>query len=91
VLDDIAVESFMRINRFTHKGREYPFDLEDAHEALRRLKPTPDRIRGLKATNQDVYDTLVLGTTITKAIDGDSKAIRSGSSIGSTRKTTRCM
>jgi type I restriction enzyme R subunit len=46
VLDDIAVESFMRINRFTHKGREYPFDLEDAHEALRRLKPTPDRIRG---------------------------------------------
>jgi len=74
VLDDIAVESFMRINRFTHKGREYPFDLEDAHEALRRLKPTPDRIRGLKATNQDVYDTLVLGTTITKAIDGDSKS-----------------
>lgn len=74
VLDDIAVESFMRINRFTHKGREYPFDLEDAHEALRRLKPTPDRIRGLKATNQDIYDTLVLGTTITKAIDGDSKS-----------------
>lgn len=74
VLDDIAVESFMRINRFTHKGRKYPFDLEDAHEALRRLKPTPDRIRGLKATNQDVYDTLVLGTTITKAIDGDSKS-----------------
>lgn len=74
VLDDIAVESFMRINRFTHRGQEYPFDLEDAHEALRRLKPTPDRIRGLKATNQDVYDTLVLGTTITKAIDGDSKS-----------------
>ena len=74
VLDDIAVENLMRINQFTHRGREYPFDLEDAHEALRRLKPTPDRVRGLKATNQDVYDMLVLGTTITKAIDGDSKS-----------------
>jgi type I restriction enzyme R subunit len=74
VLDDIAVESIMRINRFTHRGREYPFDLEDAHDALRRLKPTPDRVKGLRATNQDIYDTLVLGTTITKAIDGDSKS-----------------
>lgn len=74
VLDDIAIESIMRINRFTHRGREYPFDLEDAHEALRRLKPTPDRVKGLRATNQDIYDTLVLGTTITKAIEGDSKS-----------------
>ena len=64
----------MRINRFTHRGREYAFDLEDAHEAMRRLKPTPDRLKGLRGTNQDIYDTLVLGTTITKAIDGDSKS-----------------
>ncbi len=74
VLDDVLVDSVMRINRFTHRGREYEFDLEDAHEALRRLKPTPDRVKGLRATNQDVYDTMVLGTTITKAIDGDSKS-----------------
>lgn len=47
VLDDILVENLMRINRFTHKGREYPFDLEDAHEAMRKLKPTPDRMKGL--------------------------------------------
>ena len=74
VLDDILAEQLLRINRFTHKGREYPFDLADAHEAMRRLKPTPDRLKGLKGTNQDVYDTLVLGTTITKTIDGDSKS-----------------
>jgi len=74
VLDDILVENLMRINRFTHKGREYPFDLEDAHEAMRKLKPTPDRLKGLRGTNQDIYDTLVLGTTITKTIDGDSKS-----------------
>ncbi|MDE3238038.1 MAG: type I restriction endonuclease subunit R [Paracoccaceae bacterium] len=74
VLDDVLAEHLMRINRFTHRGREYGFDLEDAHEAMRRLKPTPDRLKGLRGTNQDIYDTLVLGTTITKSIDGDSKS-----------------
>ncbi len=74
VLDDVLVENLMRINRFTHRDREYGFDLEDAHEAMRRLKPTPDRLKGLRGTNQDIHDTLVLGTTITKSIDGDSKS-----------------
>lgn len=74
VLDDVLAEQLMCINRFTHRGREYAFDLEDVHEAMRRLKPTPDRLKGLRGTNQDIYDTLVLGTTITKSIDGDSKS-----------------
>jgi len=74
VLDDVLAEQLMRINRFTHRGSEYAFDLEDAHEAMRRLKPTPDRLKGLRGTNQDIYDTLLLGTTITKSIDGDSKS-----------------
>lgn len=74
VLDDVLAEQLMRINSFTHRGREYAFDLEDAHEAMRRLKPTPDRLKGLRGTNQDIFDTLVLGTTITKSIDGDSKS-----------------
>ena len=74
VLDDVLDDQLMRINRFSRRGRDYAFDLEDAHEAMRRLKPTPDRLKGLRGTNQDIYDTLVLGTTITKAIDGDSKS-----------------
>ncbi|KGK78181.1 restriction endonuclease subunit R [Thalassobacter stenotrophicus] len=74
VLDDVLADQLMRINRFTHRGREYSFDLEDAHEAMRRIKPTPDRMKGLRGTNQDIYDSLVLGTTITKSIDGDSKS-----------------
>ena len=74
VLDDVLVEQLLKINRFTYKGKEYPFDLEDAHEALRRLKPTPDKLKGLRGTNQDIYDLLILGTTITKAIEGDSKS-----------------
>ena len=37
--------------------------------ALRRLKPTPDKLKGLRGTNQDIYDQLVLGTTITKTLE----------------------
>ena len=70
----VLAEQLMGINRFSHCGQEYAFDLEDAHEAIRRLKPTPDRLKGLRGTNQHIYDTFVLGTTITKAIDGDSKS-----------------
>ena len=58
VLDDVLVEQLLKINRFTYRGKEYPFDLEDAHEALRRLKPTPDKLKGLRGTNQDIYDQL---------------------------------
>jgi type I restriction enzyme R subunit len=74
VLDDVLADQLLKINRYTYRGREYSFDLEDAHEAMRRLKPTPDRIKGLIATNQEIYDSLILGTTITKTIDGDSKS-----------------
>lgn len=74
VLDDVLADALLRLNRFSHRGKDYPFDLADAHEAMRRLKPTPDKLKGLKGTNQDIYDTLVLGTTITKTIDGDSKS-----------------
>ena len=41
---------------------------------MRRIKPTPDKLKGLRGTNQDIYDQLILGTTITKAIEGDSKS-----------------
>ena len=74
VLDDILADQLLKINGFTYRDRIYPFDLEDAHEAIRRLKPTPDRQKGLRGTNQDIYDGLVLGTTITKTIQGDSKS-----------------
>ena len=74
ILDEVLVEQLLKLNRFSHRGRDYAFDLEDAHEAIRRLKPTPDRLKGLRGTNQDIYDTLVLGTTSVKTIDGDSKS-----------------
>ena len=74
VLHDILADRLLAINTFTYRGRRYRFDLEDAHEAIRRLHPTPDRIRGLNRTNQHIYDLLVRGTTITQNIAGDSKS-----------------
>ncbi|MCY4235725.1 MAG: HsdR family type I site-specific deoxyribonuclease [Cyanobacteria bacterium MAG CAR2_bin_4] len=74
VLDDVLAQQLMGMNSFTHRGQVYGFDLEDAHEAMGRLKPTPDRLKGLQGVNQDIYDTLVLGTTIAKTIDGDTRS-----------------
>ena len=55
VLDEVLADQLLKINSFTHLGRDYPFDLEDAHEAIRQLKLTPDRQKGLRGTNQDIY------------------------------------
>ena len=74
ILHDILADRLLAINRFTFRGRRYHFDLEDAHEAIRRLHPTPDQVRGLHRTNQAIYDLLVRGTTITQRIAGDSRA-----------------
>ena len=59
LLDDVLVEQVLKINSFSYRGMEYPFNMEDAHEALRRLKPTPDKLKGLKGTNQEIYDQLI--------------------------------
>ena len=74
LLEEILVDQLFRINCFTYRGEAYSFDLEDVHEAIRRLKPTPDRLKGLRGANQDIYDALALGTTIAKTIRGDSKS-----------------
>jgi len=74
LLHDILADRLLAINSFSYRGRRYRFDLEDAHEAIRRLHPTPDRIRDLPRTNHAIYDLLVLGTTITQRIGGDSRS-----------------
>ena len=74
LLEDILTDRLLAINSFTYRGRRYRFDLEDAHEAIRRLHPNPDQVQGLRRTNQEIYDLLVLGTSITQKIGGDSKS-----------------
>ncbi|MDX1975200.1 MAG: type I restriction endonuclease subunit R [Rickettsiales bacterium] len=74
LLEDVLAEQILRINRFTSRGEEHSFSAGDAEEAIRRLKPSPIEQRGLVRTNQDIYDALILGTTIEKTIDGDRKS-----------------
>lgn len=74
VLDGILTERIVALNHFEHRGREYPADLSDAQEAVRQLLLSSDQPKGLQAANQAAYDTLVLGATIPKTIDGSTKS-----------------
>ncbi len=71
---EVAVEQLLRINRFTAKGREHTFDRSDVEEALRQLNPTSDRSLRLVDINRHNHETLVLGATIAKTVDGDKKS-----------------
>lgn len=74
LLTDILTGQILKINEFTRKSRQYPFDLADAEEAVRRLGPGMEPTQGAPAASLEVYDRLLLGTTITKTVDGDSKS-----------------
>jgi type I restriction enzyme R subunit len=74
LLEEVLTEQILKINTFIYRGAEYRFGTGDAEEAIRKLKPSPIEQRGLVRTNQDIYDQLLLGTTIEKTIDGDRKS-----------------
>ena len=71
---EVAIEQLLRINRFTAKGREHSFDRLDAEEALRQLNPTSDRSLRLVDINRHTHETLILGATIVKTVEGDKKS-----------------
>ncbi|WP_282329735.1 MULTISPECIES: HsdR family type I site-specific deoxyribonuclease [unclassified Pseudarthrobacter] len=70
----ILAAQILKINQFAHKKRQYPFDMADAEEAVRRLAPGLEQVKGPQAASLEVYDRLSLGTTVTKTVDGDSKS-----------------
>ncbi len=74
LLESVLAEQILKINKFTYRGTEHQFSAGDAEEAVRKLKPSPIEQRGLVRTNQDIYDQILLGTTIEKTIDGDRKS-----------------
>ncbi|MFB9654899.1 type I restriction endonuclease subunit R [Pseudarthrobacter oxydans] len=74
LLTEILTAQILKINRFTHKRRQYTFDAADAEEAVRRLGPNRGLLKGPQAASLEVYDRLILGTTITKTTDGDSRS-----------------
>lgn len=71
VLDDVLEERLITLNVVRHRGREYRLDVTDAREAIRRLTD-PSNNSDLTTVNQKVYDDLVRGIAISKAIDGIS-------------------
>ena len=74
LLEEVLIGQILKLNKFTYRGSEYQFGAGDAEEAVRKLKPSPIEQRGLVRTNQDLYDQILLGTTIEKTIDGDRKS-----------------
>jgi type I restriction enzyme R subunit len=74
LLESVLTEQLLKINRFTYRGKEYPFDASDAADAIRQLRPDPTVQRGLVGTNQMLHERLVLGATISKTVDGDKKS-----------------
>lgn len=73
LLEDVLAEQIVKLNRFESRGRNYPVDPSDAREAIRQLQAL-ELEKGLQATNQAVYDQLVLGATVAKTIDDDTKS-----------------
>lgn len=73
VLEDVLAAQIIKLNTFEFRGRRYPLDPADAQDAIRQLL-APDQIKGLQATNEAVYDRLVLGATVAKTIDGATRS-----------------
>jgi type I restriction enzyme R subunit len=74
LLTEILEKRLLNFNQFMVKGQSYPFTIEDAQLAIQALQPSPDQLKGLRRTNQEIYDLLMLGTAVRKTIDGDSKS-----------------
>jgi type I restriction enzyme R subunit len=71
VLDEVLERRILALNSVRHRGREFPLDITDAREAIRKLIDQGN-LSGLTAINQKVYDDLVRGVSVSKTIDGTS-------------------
>lgn len=71
ILDAVLEERVLALNSVSRRGREYPLDVADAREAIRKLVDTGS-VSELKRTNQKIYDDLVRGVAISKTIEGAS-------------------
>jgi type I restriction enzyme R subunit len=72
LLEGILREQLKRLNRITHKGREFLFSEENIQSAIQRLKNV--KFDGLLRTNETIYDLITLGTALEQTIEGDSKS-----------------
>lgn len=88
VLDDILADQLLRINSFSYRGGEYPFDLEDAHEAIPTAASTnycrgPIQHGQPSATwpEDDAYSEAVCGfAKLIRSIRDGARSMRASSS-----------
>ncbi|WP_342270015.1 type I restriction endonuclease subunit R [Rickettsia endosymbiont of Orchestes rusci] len=74
LLEDILIEKTLEFNNFTFRDKNYNFDIEDAKEAIHKLKLSSASNNCLMDANQKIYDDLILGTSIEKTIDSTRKS-----------------
>lgn len=72
LLENILQNKLKEINRINYKGSEYLFSEENIQSAIQKLKNI--KYDGLRKTNEEIYDMLVLGTSLEQSIEGDSKS-----------------
>ena len=74
LLEPVLSKQILALNAFYWKGETRRFNDGDAEQAIRKIRPSTSELKGLIATNQDIYDALMLGATVEKTVDGDKKS-----------------
>lgn len=72
LLEEILHAQLQKLNRIHYRGSEHLFSEANIQEAIQRLKVPVHR--GLLANNQEIYERLTLGTSLTQVIEGDQKS-----------------
>ena len=72
VLESVLREQLPRFNHIDFRGKQYDFSDANIHEAIQSVREVP--FEGLLRTNENVYDLLTLGRSLTQLIDGDKKS-----------------
>jgi len=72
ILEDVLVKWLREHNRIHYKGQEIPFSEANIQQAVRQLKEEP--YDGLVRTNEKIYELLILGTSLSQTIAGDTRS-----------------
>lgn len=72
LLRGILKEQLAKMNSFEYKGKTYKFSNQNLEEAIKRLDLSLDG--GLVFTNEEIYKTLMNGTSLSENVNGDRKS-----------------
>ena len=72
ILENILTKKLKELNQISFRGREYPFSEENIQTAVEKLKDI--KYDGLVNTNEQIYDSITLGTSLEQTIEGNKKS-----------------